>query len=173
MKNLSIWLFVAIVLYSCNPNTKNSDPEILGYWAFLDKNGNYNEVHFKEHSYVTINRFVMDPPGLRYKIDNDTLLINSDPQTDGLKPIARLIWVDQNHVVVHSNFFSDTLERVNDPSATLEKLDPVGDSLTFWSAFYQRYEQFLIARSIITAEEAETFRETQQPPEDVIHDFNQ
>ncbi|MCB2221914.1 MAG: hypothetical protein KQI35_16100 [Bacteroidetes bacterium] len=160
-------LFLVGIIFSCQSPQSKDHNNLQGYWAFLDRYGNYNEAFFDEHSYATINRFVSEPPRFRYMVKNDSLWTNNDQRKEGLNPIAALIWIDENHVVIDAEFVTDTLERIGNAGITLANTDPKGDSLEFWPAFFERYERFLVSRGIITAEEAKAFREQQKIPEDI------
>ncbi|MCB0823260.1 MAG: hypothetical protein KDC09_11225 [Bacteroidales bacterium] len=169
MRKTVILLTISLILFSCNQGKQKQDEHsgIIGCWAFLDGYGNYNEAYFQEHSYLTVNRFVQTPPSSRYQVVHDTLLINTHPDDPELTPIANLIWIDENHVVIHNPYVSDTLERISDNSGELLNLDPKNDSAVFWNGFYDRYEKFLIRRGIITEEEVREYRENKFIPEDV------
>ncbi len=167
MKKILVIFCFLTVFYACSSIQEDKGSVLQGYWAFLDRYGNYNEALFDEHSYATVNRFVMEPPRFRYMVKNDSLWTNNDRRKEGMAPIAKLTWLDNNHVVFNTEFVSDTLERVTNASITLANTDPKGDSSVFWPAFYDRYEQYLIKRGIITQEEAKAFRENQVIPKDI------
>jgi hypothetical protein len=168
MKALIYQILLTLIIVSCQSPEPKDQKNLQGYWAFLDRYGNYNEAYFDEHSYATINRFVSEPPRFRYTVKNDSLWTNNDRRKEGLNPIAALIWLDEDHVIINAEFVTDTLERIEKAGITLANTDPKGDSLKFWPAFFDRYERFLIGRGIITEEEAKAFREQQKIPEDLM-----
>jgi hypothetical protein len=91
-----------------------------------------------------------------------------DRRKPGLNRIAEFTWLNSDKVVLATEFSKDTLERIKDPTYTLQNTDPVKDSVLFYNAMNIRYENFLILKGILTKEEIEQFKKDSTIPEDVI-----
>jgi hypothetical protein len=171
LSKLFMVLFLALFL-QCTQIQKEKPIDLLGLWGFLDAYGNYNEAYFDSSTYKTMNRFVPEPPGFNYLVQNDTLFSDVDKRKPGMNPIAALKWIEHDQVVFIGEFVADTLYRLKDATIHLGNSDPIKDSANFWPAFYARYESFLIKRGIITEEDAKQFRESGEIPADVLEEMN-
>lgn len=167
-----LWILILVGIISCQHATEKkvekriADP-LAGYWQYLDKYGNYNEVHFDGKHYQTINRFVDKNVTFPYKVNNDSLYSTADRRHEGMTAVACIDLMDDGRVVLYTDFFRDTLYKLDHVKNTLVDTDPFSDSLSFYQAFYKRYEQFLIQRGIVTEEEILQFHEEGKVPEDV------
>ena len=177
MKNT--WLFLLIVLLgACQQKSpkieekKEKAPTLAGHWQFLDKYGNYNEAYFADTLYQTMNRFVDRNVLVKYYVEDDTLHSVMEMRGGDRVILAGLEWLDRDHVVIATEFVSDTLVRMKNPDISLQNTDPFTDSVTFFNAFYTRYENFLVEKGIITPEEAKAFREQREVPGDVLRKSN-
>ena len=163
-----------VLIMACQPQGRNKSASgsgdkspLSGNWQFLDKFGNYNEAFFTDSVYQTINRFVDRNLRVRYTIHGDTLRSVVPTADDKRVILARLAWIDSDHVVISTEFVSDTLSRMENPAITLQNTDPFRDSLKFFTAFNERYVEYLIGKGIVTEEEVRAFREQGEVPEDV------
>jgi len=168
-------LIILLVLFTACQHMQEkktvTEPEtnpLSGNWQFLDKYGNYNEVWFGDSIYHTVNRLLGSAYVVKYTIRNDSL--HTETVYRGKKKVIRagLGWIDPNHLVISTGNVSDTLLRMKDAAITLGNTDPARDSLAFYSAFYKRYEEFLVAKGILTEEEVRLFHDRGYIPEDVI-----
>ncbi len=165
---------MALVM-ACQPQGRNKSASgsgdqspLSGNWQFLDKFGNYNEAYFADSVYQTINRFVDRNLRVSYTIHGDTLRSVVPTADDKRVILARLAWIDNDHVVISTEFVSDTLSRMENPAITLQNTDPFRDSLKFFTAFNERYVEYLILKGIVTEEEVRAFRERGEVPVDVM-----
>lgn len=160
-----------ILLAACHqdPGQKilSAERGLPGNWGFLDPNGNYNEAFFGDSTYVTYNRIYGLMPGFNYKYSNDSLWSTLNNSEKGMAPVAGVEWLNENRLVIHTRFHSDTLERITGGGVHLGNTDPLADSLLFREAFNLRYEDFLVRRGILTREEIESFKRDSIIPEDV------
>lgn len=160
-----------ILMFACNPKTieeKDISNNIYGNWSFLDGNGNYNEAFFDDSTYVTFNLKYGLSPAFNYVIVNDSLYSNVDKRKSGLNRIAKFSWLNNDKVVLVTEFSRDTLDRIIDSQSTLQNTDPTKDSIDFFDGLKKRYEYFLIAKGILTKEEVEQFKNDSIVPDDVI-----
>lgn len=162
-------------LIACNTQVKTDEESglqgnhLAGNWQFLDKYGNYNEAFFTDSTYRTINAYVNKEQALSYLLRNDSLFANLDKRKKGMQPLAGIQWIDDDQVVITTEFVRDTLTRMVGVEITLETTSPFRDSLKFYTAFYQRYEAFLVNKGILSPKEVKAFRERQEVPEDVLN----
>lgn len=168
MKTKKIFLGLLLIITACSGIQKKSVNEIKGNWGFLDKYGNYNEAWFGDSTFKTVNRFLHKSPVILYTVKNDSLMTNAKTRTSELTPVAAIIWLSPDSMVIDANFVTDTLIRIKYGEHLLGNTDPVGDSVIFWPDFYDRYEDFLVEKGIITRKEAEEFRKNKVVPEDVL-----
>ena len=174
MKNL-LYLFLILII-ACNPQSGNEEKKsntIAGDWAFLDGRGNYNEAFFGDSTYITYNLVYGASPYYYYVIKNDSLYSDIDKRKPGLNKIAEFSWLNQNKVILVTEFSRDTLDRILDAKNTLQNTDPVSDSLIFFNAIKKRYEDFLVSKGIMTLEEIEKFKNDSIIPEDVVKSLQQ
>ena len=160
MKKLLIILFL---LAGCTANIKQKKQTVEGNWAFLDKTGNYNEAWFDTDNYVTYNRFGGLMPSFKYAVKNDSLY-STFGKTGDLKPVAKLIWIDDDKFVIFNESTRDTLERIEAGEMLLSNTDIKADSAGFRNAFEKRYEDFLVGKGILTRKEIEEFKKSKQIP---------
>jgi len=162
-------LLFLILLAACNQIEEKNIPknELKGNWAFLDGRGNYSEAFFGDTVYFIFNRVYGKMPDYRYFVKEDSLYSNIDKRKMGLNRIAHLMWLNNDKVIFTTEFSRDTLERIVKQEITLENTDFKKDSLKYYEALNNRYENFLISKGIIFKEEMEKFKETGIPPEDV------
>ena len=165
-----------IFLFACNSQNdseKKSDNMIHGNWSFLDGHGNYNEAFFGDTTYVTFNFAGGLAPVYSYYVKNDSLYSNIDKRKQGLNRIARFVWLNNDKVILITEFSKDTLDRIIDSENTLQTLDMTTDSAVFFNALKQRYENFLVAKGILTLEEIEQYKNDSIVPEDVINSLKE
>lgn len=160
MKKLLIAL---ILLTGCTTNNRQEKQTVRGNWAFLDKAGNYNEAWFDTDDYVTYNRFGGLMPAFRYVVKNDSLY-STFGKTDNLKPVAKLIWINDDKFVIFNASTSDTLERIKTGEMLLGNTDVKADSIGFRNAFEKRYEDFLVEKGILSRKEIEEFKKSKKIP---------
>lgn len=173
--NRILYLLVFLIV-ACNPQTieeKESPNNIYGNWSFLDGYGNYNEAFFDDSTYVTFNLKHGPSPAYNYIIINDSLYSNVDKRKSGLNRIAQFSWLNNDKVILVTEFSRDTLDRINDSKNTLQNTDPTKDSLIFFDGLKKRYEYFLIAKGILTKEEVEQFKNDSIVPGDVIESLKE
>jgi len=139
--------------------------KLQGTWGFLDKYGNYNEAFFDDSTYITYNKQFGVLPVVKYRITDDSMFADVDRRNKPgvLIPVLKFEWLNDDKVVFHSTTGLDTLERITGDAVTLENTPPKTDSLKYRTAFNERYEKFLIAKGIITEEEARQQRENPLP----------
>lgn len=164
-------VIVLIGLIGCTESPQEPENKLLGVWAFLDGRGNYNEALFLDSIYYTYNMRYGLTNGNQYFVKNDSLYSDIDVRKKGLNRIARFRWLSDDLVILSTEFSRDTLERLVGASITLENIDAKKDSLTFRTAFNERYESFLVRKGILTREEIEQFKKDQKIPEDVINEL--
>ena len=162
------YILLLIILAACNQVEEKNIPEnkLEGNWAFLDGRGNHTEAFFGDSIYFIFNRVYGKMPDYRYFIKNDSLFSNIDKRKTGLNRIAQLRWLNDDKVILTTEFSRDTLERILNSKITLENTDTKKDSLKFYEALNIRYENFLISKGIISKEEIEEFKRTGVPPKD-------
>lgn len=171
MKNY--WIGLVFILFACNSQVDQvKDKSVVtnplkGNWQFLDKYGNYNEAFFDDSLYQTMNRFVNRDVTFNYIAKNDSLYSDLDKRKNGMSAIAALQWLDDNHVIISTEFVRDTLSRMPEGPNNMADIRPYKDSALFFNAFYKRYEIFLIQKGIITQDEVAKFREEGKVPEDI------
>jgi hypothetical protein len=166
-----IHLIFIIFTFACNPVTIKENKTVnrlKGNWAFLDLRGNYNEAFFNDTSYITYNLIRGVSPEFRYFIKNDSLWSNIDKRKKGLNRIAKIQWLEENKVILITEFSRDTLEKLTDEKITLENINPGKDSVLFREAIHKRYENFLVSKGIITTGEIKEFKKKKTIPDDVI-----
>lgn len=164
-----IKLLILIVVLGCSQQAEpDKNSPLYGDWQFLDKFGNYNEAFFSDTAYQTINRYVNKDLTFRYEVRNDSLYSAGRKGKEGLSPVAEVKCLGPDKVVLHAALASDTLFRIKDEKATISSTDPFVDSLTYFTAFYKRYDKFLVFKGILTEEEVKKFREKGNVPEDVL-----
>lgn len=169
MNKLPFLLLILIV--ACNPpidSKKENDNNIYGNWSFLDGRGNYNEAFFGDTTYLTFNFAGGLAPVYTYIVKNDSLYSNIDKRKKGLNRIAKFEWLNNDKVILITEFTRDTLDRIKDPKNTLQTSDLKSDSAAFFNALKERYEHFLVTKGIITQEEIDQYRNDSIVPEDVI-----
>ena len=169
MNRLAYLLLILII--ACNPETTNDKEkinDISGNWSFLDGRGNYNEAYFSDSTYITYNLKYGASPYYAYIVINDSLYSDIDRRKPGLNRIAEFTWLNSDKLILVTEFSRDTLDRIKDPSNTLQNTDPAKDSLIFLDAMKKRYEDFLISKGILAMEEIEKFKKDSVVPEDVI-----
>lgn len=169
-KNTVVIGLLVTVLVSCAQMEQAEKPNpIVGNWAFLDMRGNYNEAFFNDSLYFTFNHTYGKAPEFVYELrgENDSLFSNIDKRKKGLNFIAKLIWLHKDTIIFKTEFTTDTLGRMAKTDYLLGSTDLKTDSTVFRNAFNQRYEDFLIAKGILTAEEVTQFKEKKIIPEDV------
>lgn len=159
-------------MFACNQQPANqkeiSTNPLQGNWNFLDKYGNYNEAYFGDSTYKTINKYFKEELAFKYFVKNDSLYSNLDKRKKGMSALAGLKFLSHDSVIISTEFVRDTLSRIKDYKLTLQNTNPFMDSVNFFQAFEKRYENLLISKGIITAEEAREFHEKQTIPQDVI-----
>ena len=168
MKN-SVYLIVLMLLLGCSEmENKNNDDKnpLQGDWCFLDKYGNYNEAFFGDSTYRIYNKYVGAADWFKYDVRNDSLYSSVDRRRKGLSRIAKLIWEKDDEVIFMTEFTTDTLYKIKAERSLLSNCEP-GEDTTFVRHFFDRYEQFLIAKGIITEEESVDFRKNQKVPKDI------
>jgi hypothetical protein len=169
IKNIAL-LTLILVICSCT-QTKQEEKlnPIAGNWQFLDMRGNYNEAFFNDTSYFTYNQVYGKAPDFVYELrgSNDSLFSNIDKRKKGMNFIAKLTWLHADTVIFKTEFTTDTLGRILDGNYLLGNTDLLADSTFFMNAYNQRYESFLIAKGILSAEEVKQFKEKNIVPEDV------
>jgi len=152
---LGNFTFLLILLFACK-SIQEADEKvepIKGNWAFLDMRGNYNEAYFGDSLYYTFNHSFGQAPEFKYKLRGDSLYSNIDKRKTGLNFIAHLTWLNQDTVIFKTEFTKDTLNRILDAVVRLDNTSLESDSIQFMNAFNQRYEDFLIAKGILSMEE--------------------
>ncbi len=162
----AILALVAVVV-SCGQKHEKRENRLKGDWAFLDKFGNYNEAWFGDTLYATYNKIALRSPNFFYKVKNDSLYSTVDRRKKGLSRIAKITWLNDDRIILNTEFVRDTLYPVDQSGVTLGNSDPVKDSAAYRRAFNHRYEEFLIARGIVSREEIEQFKKTKKIPEDI------
>jgi len=166
-----IFYLLLILIIACNPKTVNEetkDNTIAGNWAFLDAHGNYCEAFFGDSTFITFNIAYGPTPYFYYTVKNDSLYSTVDKRKSGKAKIAALSWFNPDKVIIITEFSRDTLDRIKDAKNTLQHIDLAKDSLKFLNAVKTRYEDFLVAKGILTREEIEQFKKDSIVPEDVI-----
>ena len=165
----SNFVFLAVLMISCGQVQENEEKvnPIEGNWAFLDMRGNYNEAYFGDSLYYTFNHSFGHAPEFKYELRGDSLYSNIDKRKTGLNFIANLTWLDQDTVIFKTEFTKDTLNRIFDAVVRLDNTNLESDSIQFMDAFNQRYEDFLIAKGILSTEEVKRFKEKQIVPDDI------
>jgi hypothetical protein len=108
-----------------------------------------------------------------YSIHGDTLHSVVPAANEKRVILARLAWIDSDHVVISTEFVSDTLSRMTNPAITLQNTDPFRDSLKFFTAFHERYVEYLIDKGIVTEDEVRAFRERKEVPEDIRRQWSE
>ena len=168
MKNLLIVLL--LITASCSFEKKDtSKPKspLNGNWAFLDIRGNYNEAFFTDSTYITYNMVYGLSPVFNYYIKNDSLYSNINKRKPGIHPIAKILRLSADSMILLTEFSRDTIGRFAAEKVTLENTDPKQDSILFRQEVYKRYEAFLLAKGIIKPEEVEEFKKNNKIPEDI------
>jgi len=165
--SLLVILIVTMIFASCNQQTAKKENTVKGNWAFLDKFGNYNEAWFGDSLYATYNKFMKRSPDFLYEVKNDSLYSTVDKRKKGMSPIAKITWLGNDRIVLNTEFVRDTLYPIDNDATTLGNSDPVKDSVLYRKAFEHRYEEFLIAKKIISREEIEHFHKSKKIPKDV------
>jgi hypothetical protein len=162
--SLLILILLATLGCSRQAPVNESWRKLQGTWGFLDKYGNYNEAFFDDSTYITYNKQYGVLPVVKYRITGDSMYADVDrrDQKGVLIPVVEFEWISGDKVVFHSTTGLDTLERIIGDAVTLETTSPGTDSLKYRTAFNERYEKFLIAKGIITGEEARQQRENSQ-----------
>lgn len=174
MNRLAFLLLILII--ACSPETANEKEkinDINGNWSFLDGHGNYNEAYFSDSTYITFNLKYGASPYYAYIVKNDSLYSDIDRRKPGLNRIAEFTWLNSDKVILVTEFSRDTLDRIKNPSNTLQNTDPKKDSLVFFDALKKRYEDLLLLKGILTKEEIEQFKNDSLVPEDVIESLKQ
>lgn len=159
-----------ILIITCNTQNggeKESANTINGNWSFLDGRGNYNEAFFGDSTYATYNLVNGLSPDFNYIVKNDSLYSNIDKRKTGLNRIAEFTWLNNDKVILVTEFTRDTLDRIKDPTNTLQNTNPAKDSLIFFNALKQRYENFLVTKGILTLEEIKQYKNDSIVPKDV------
>lgn len=165
-----IFYLLLILLIACNPKTVNEetkDNTIAGNWAFLDARGNYCEAFFGDSTFITFNMAYGPTPYFYYTVKNDSLYSTVDKRKSSKAKIATLSWFNPDKVIIITELSRDTLDRIKDPKNTLQYIDLTKDSLEFFHAVKTRYEDFLVAKGILTRKEIEQFKKDRIVPEDV------
>lgn len=166
MKLFSAIYFYAIVLSillfnNCQIDSEDEPVEnqIKGNWAFLNVAGHYNEAYFGDSTYMTYNQVYGALPELRYELKSDSLWseFNRGDILDSIRPIAKIEWLDINHMVIVMKNVRDTLQRVTGEGITLEQYSKSTKG-QFMKDFMTRYEEFLLERGILTEEEIQEQR---------------
>lgn len=160
-----------IILIGCNPQPSANEKEknkLLGDWQFLDIRGNYVEALFEDSTYFIYNMSMGHSPKWNYFVKNDSMYTNIDQRRPGIHKTADINWIDNNKVIIITQFSRDTMDRIKDAVITLQNTDPKSDSAKFREAFNQRHEDYLLAKGILTPEEVKEFKETKIIPEDVL-----
>ncbi|MBN3034230.1 MAG: hypothetical protein JW861_01475 [Bacteroidales bacterium] len=172
-----ISLLLIMILAGCHRQDNASGVDqvnpLAGDWAFLDKSGTYIEACFHDSTYLTYNRVQGMMPEYRYRLAGDSLQSDIDRRRNGLYPIAKVEWLGDGKVILITEFTRDTLERIPHPDIVLSNTDPVRDSLRFAGAFNVRYENFLIAKGILTSGEIEAWKSRGEMPDDVREQMEQ
>ncbi len=158
------FLIIVLIFTGCRANIKQDEKSVKGNWAFLDKTGNYNEAWFDTDDYVTYNRFGGLMPPFKYAVKNDSLY-STFGKRGNLKPVAKLIWINNDKFVIFNESTRDTLERIEAGEMLLSNTDVKSDSAGFRNAFEKRYEDFLVGKGILTREEIEEFKKSKHIPE--------
>jgi len=158
-------LLVLLLFTGCTAHKKPKESSIMGNWAFLDKTGNYNEAWFDTDKYVTYNRFGGLMPSFKYVVKNDSLYSTFGKKKD-LKPVAKLIWLNDDKFIIFNESTEDTLERIKSVGITLNNTDVKADSVKFRSAFEKRYEDFLVNKGILSRKEIEEFKKNKKVPDE-------
>ncbi len=156
-------IFILLLLSGCTQNNKQQMHSVAGNWAFLDKAGNYNEAFFDTAEYLTYNRFGGVMPSFRYVVKNDSLY-STFGKTKDLKPVAKLIWINDDKFVIFNASTRDTLERIKSDKMLLGNTDVKADSAAFRNAFEERYEDFLVGKGILSRQEIEEFKKNKKIP---------
>lgn len=168
------WVVLILLLVACQQQGQKKEiaaenrNALKGEWQFLDKYGNYNEAYFGDSTYQTINRFVDRKVVVDYRVKGDTLRSVMDYRNEKRVILAGLRWIDSDHVVIFTEFVSDTLTRMEDAGISLKSTDPFTDSLSFFTAFNKRYDRYLVDKGIVSEDEIRAFRERQEVPVDVL-----
>ncbi len=160
-----------VILIGCNPQPSANEKEknkLLGDWQFLDIRGNYVEAFFDDSTYFIYNMSMGKSPKFNYFIINDSLYSNVDKRKPGINKIAEIIWINNDKVLMRTEFSRDTMQRLKDAAITLGVTDLKRDSAVFKEAMDKRYEDYLLAKGILTPEEIKEFKETKIIPEDVL-----
>jgi len=166
------YLFVLlIVIIGCNTNTsidEKVENKLLGNWQFLDTRGNYIEALFEDSTYFIYNMSMGHSPKWKYFLRNDSLYTNIDQRRPGIHKTADINWIDDDKVVIVTQFSTDTMDRIKDAVITLENTDIKSDSAVYREAFNQRHENYLLEKGILTPEEVKDFKEKKIVPEDIL-----
>ena len=160
-----------VILIGCNPQPSANEKEknkLLGDWQFLDIRGNYVEAFFDDSTYFIYNQKMGHSPKFNYFIINDSLYSNVDKRKSGINKTAQIIWLNENKVIMRTEFSRDTMDRITEAAITLGNTDLKRDSAIFREAISNRHEDYLLAKRILTPEEIKEFKETKIIPEDVL-----
>ena len=169
-------MIMLLLLMGCQQQSKkvndaqSAGRTIQGHWQFLDGYGNYNEAWFAAATYQTFNRFVDRKVMVNYVVKGDSLISTVDMEGGSREIRAGLAWIGSDRVVIATSFVRDTLWRMQVDAPTLEDTDPFSDSLTFFTAFNKRYDDFLVSRGIVSREEIDAFRKSGEVPEDILEE---
>jgi hypothetical protein len=163
-------VMILLALIACSPKQGGKplpENKMKGNWAFLDGNGNYNEAFFADSTFRTYNIKMGAAPVFGYAVRGDSLFTDNDKRRPGLHRIALVEWLNLDKVIFTTEFTKDTLERILGDIVTLETTDPDKDSVLFKTHITIRYENYLIAKGIITAEELEAYKKNKIIPKDI------
>lgn len=165
-------LFIVIViafLIGCNTVEEKKENTLKGNWQFIDLRGNYIEALFKDSTYFVYNISMGGPsPKWNYFVRNDSLFTIVDSRRSDRYKVSIVRWLDNDKVIVRSQFSSDTMDRIKVADITLQNTDLKGDSAKFRGAFNQRLEDYLLLKGILSPEEVKEFKENKVVPDDIL-----
>jgi len=167
-KYLIVLLVIVIGCNSQNSTNEIEENKLLGDWQFLDARGNYIEAFFSDSAYFIYNMNMGKSPKWSYFLKNDSMYTNIDKRKPGLHKTADINWIDNNKVIIITQFTRDTMERIEGAEITLQNSNLKSDSAKFSDAFNIRHEDYLLAKGILTPEEVKEFKEKKIVPEDIL-----
>jgi len=167
---MRLFLVVLITfMIGCNAVDEKKENTLMGNWQFIDLRGNYIEALFEDSTYFVYNISMGGPsPKWNYFVRNDSLCSILDPKRPDMYKKSEITWLDNDKVIVKSQYSSDTMDRIKDSEITLQNTDLKRDSANFRGAFSQRLEDYLLLKGILSPEEVKEFKENKVVPEDIL-----
>lgn len=163
-----ILVLAAALLLGCNTVEDQEKNQLAGNWQFLDIRGNYIEALFEDSTYFVYNTSLGHSPKWKYFVRNDSLCSILDNKRPDMYKKSEITWLDNDKVIVKSQYSSDTMDRIKGGEITMQNTDLKRDSAKFRGAFNQRHENYLLLKGILSPEEVKEFKENKVVPEDIL-----